>query len=156
MERYWLPVILSKSSIQIAVRKYQRQTRDAVNQAVQESSESYEVPMMQEILSVQNDMKDQWKKIKRESGTNGWMRSARNLTEAFRGQRNVMLQEHPVFIQALFFKSETHLVLHSHVGSYRRVLHEREVQQEHISQSFQNLENKQETPRRQDASNDSL
>ena len=39
---------------QTAVRECQRKTRDAVNQAVQESSESYEVLMMQEIQSIQN------------------------------------------------------------------------------------------------------
>ena len=35
--------------LQIAVREYSRQARDAVSQVVQESSESYEVMMMQEI-----------------------------------------------------------------------------------------------------------
>ena len=36
------------ASFNIAVREYQRQSRDAVNQVVQESSESYEVLMMLE------------------------------------------------------------------------------------------------------------
>ena len=39
---------------QIPVRENPGQARDAVYQAVQEFSESYEVPMMQEIQSVQN------------------------------------------------------------------------------------------------------
>ena len=45
----------------IAVREYQRQARGAVNHAVQASSESYEVLMMQKVQGV-----DEWKKMKEE------------------------------------------------------------------------------------------
>ena len=38
----------------IAGREYQREARDAVNQAVRESLENYEVTVMQEFQSIQN------------------------------------------------------------------------------------------------------
>ena len=43
-----------KKHFQSAVREYQRQATDAANRAVQESSESCEVLMIQEIQGVQN------------------------------------------------------------------------------------------------------
>ena len=38
----------------IAVREHQRQAREAVNQALRESSDNYEVMMMQEFQGIQN------------------------------------------------------------------------------------------------------
>ena len=49
--------------LKIAVRENQRQAREAVSQAVQESSESYDVLMMQEFQGVQTHMKDDWKNM---------------------------------------------------------------------------------------------
>ena len=39
-----------------------------------------------------------------------------------------------------FLENQLQSELHSHAASYRRVLHERAVQQKHISSSFPNLE----------------
>ena len=63
------------------------------------------------------------------------------LQENLRGQRNQMLQEHQVLFQAggrekEFVRSQMHAELQSQVVSFRRVLQNREAQQEHISQSL--------------------
>ena len=48
--RYSNMITISKSQC----REYQRQARDAVNQAVRESSENYEVMMMLEFQGIEN------------------------------------------------------------------------------------------------------
>ena len=68
--------------------------------------------------------------------------------ETLRGQRNHMLQEHQVLVQARerdkeFGQSQMPSEPQSHIVSSRRILHEREVQQEHISQCSQHLEHKE-------------
>ena len=81
---------------QIAVREYQRQARDAVNQAVQESSESYQVLMMQVIQGVQNRyegrMEEKERRVAQMIGSEA--------REASRGERNHMLQEHQVLLKS--------------------------------------------------------
>ena len=59
-----------------------------------------------------------------------------------------MLQEHQVILQARereneFLRSQRHSEPQLHVVSFRRLLHEREVQQEQVSQSIQNMEHKE-------------
>ena len=78
-------------------------------------------------------MKDEWKKKKRKVA----QMFGSQAQEAFCFQRNRMLQEHEVLLQARerekeFLESQMHSKVHSHIVSYRRVLHEREVQQGHI------------------------
>ena len=51
---------------EIAVREHQRQARDAVNQALSESSEHYEVMMMQESRCIQN-------RKSKKGGTRDWI-----------------------------------------------------------------------------------
>ena len=75
---------------QIAVREYQGQARDAVNQSVQESSDTDEVVIMQEIQSVQN----------RYEGRRVAHMIGFEAREALRGQRNHTIQEHQVLLQA--------------------------------------------------------
>ena len=76
----------------MAVREYQQQARDAVGQAVQESSESYKVMMMQEIQGIPNRyerrMEEHERRVTHVIGSEA--------REASRGQRNHMLQENQV------------------------------------------------------------
>ena len=75
---------------QIAVREYQRQARDAVSQAVQESSERCEAVVMREVQGIRNRyegrMGENEKKVAHGIGSEA--------REALRGQRNRTLQEH--------------------------------------------------------------
>ena len=81
--------------LKIAVREYERQARDAVSQAVRESSESYEVMMMQEIQGVLNRyegrMEENERRVAQVIGSNA--------LDAPRGQRSHMLLEHLVLLQ---------------------------------------------------------
>ena len=74
VDRYSFKISNSK----IAVREYQRQARDAVNQAVRESSEKCEIVMMQEFSryskSIWRTNGSKWKK----RGTGDWVRSTRS------------------------------------------------------------------------------
>ena len=56
---------MKSHQFQIAVREYQRQARDAVSQAVQESSENHEVMIMQEIQGIQNRSEEQMEENER-------------------------------------------------------------------------------------------
>ena len=51
---------------EIAVREHQRQAREAVNQALSEPSEHYEVMMMQEFRCIQN-------RKSKKGGTRDWI-----------------------------------------------------------------------------------
>ena len=123
----------------IAVREYQRQARDAVNQLVRESSEnlrSYDDARISRHSRF--DMTDEWKKIERRV-TQMFGSEARG---APRGQRSHMLHEHQVPLQngereKEFVKSQMHSELQSHIVSNRRSLHEREIQQERIAQNWE-------------------
>ena len=94
--------------VKIAVEN-DRQARDAVNQAVQESSESDDVPMMQNIQGFQNRCEGRME----EYGMRVAQMSGSEAGEASRGQRNHLLQEHQVLLQAgerenEFLKRQTH------------------------------------------------
>ena len=58
-------VILQDQRFKIAVPEYQRQARDAVIQAVKESSENYEVMMMQEFQGIQHRYEGRMKENER-------------------------------------------------------------------------------------------
>ena len=101
--------------------------------------------MLQEIQGVQNRyegrMEERERRVANMIGSKA--------REALHGQRNNMFQEHQVLLQArerekeVFFKNQMHSELQSHVVCYRRVLHEREVQQEQVSECFENMEHKE-------------
>ena len=121
----------------IVVREYQRQARDAVSQAVQESSESYEVMRTEEIQSIQNRyegrMEENEKRVAHLIGSEA--------QEALRGQRNHLLQDHEMVLQSAkekkkFLRSQMRSEMQSQVVSFRRVLHDRIVQPEHILAQF--------------------
>ena len=75
---------------EIAVREHQRQAREAVDQALSEPSEHYEVMMMQEIQGVQNRyegrMEEHESRVAQMIGSEA--------REALRGQGNHLSQEH--------------------------------------------------------------
>ena len=79
----------------IAVGGYQRQARDAVNQAVKESSENYDV-MMQDLQGIQNRyegrMEEHERRVAQVIGSEA--------RDALRGQRSHMLHEHQVLLWA--------------------------------------------------------
>ena len=65
--------------------------------------------------------------------------------EAVRGQRSRMLHVHQVLLQEgartkEFVKSHMHSELQSHIASYRRTLHDPEVERERITQNFEQQE----------------
>ena len=102
---------------------------------MQESSESYKGLMMQEIQMEENERRVA-QMIESEP------------REALRGQINHTLQQHRVIVQVgerdkEFVESQMHSEPQSHIVSYRRILHEREVQQGHISQCFQHLDHEE-------------
>ena len=121
--------------LKIAVRKYQRQARDAVNQAVKESSEHCEVKRMREFQGIQNRkegrMDENERRVAQMIGSDA--------RDALRGQRSRMLHEHQVLLQATEKENrvrEKPDALGATVTQcYRRSLHEREVQQERSTQN---------------------
>ena len=80
----------------IAVWEYLRQARDAVSQAVKESSTNYEVVMMREFQGIQNRYEgrreENERRVAKVVGSEAW--------DALRGQRSHMLHEHQVLLQA--------------------------------------------------------
>ena len=100
-------LFLQNHQFQIAVREYQQQARDADSQAVQESSESYKVVMMQEIQGIPNRyegrMEEHERRVAQMIGSEA--------REASRGQRNHMLQEtwstSPSRRKIVFFEQKT-------------------------------------------------
>ena len=106
----------------IADREYQRQARDAVNQAESESSENYKEMMMQQLQGVQNRYEG---RLEENEGRVAQLIGS-EARQAFRGQRNHMVQEHQVLLQAgerdpLYVKSQMHSELQSHIVGYRKI-----------------------------------
>ena len=133
-KRRSLFVLLSRSVIQNRW-DYHRQARDAVNQAVRESSENYEVRMMPEFQGAQHryEGRRKWKK----SDTSDWVRCTRRSTwskethvawtsssSSSRRQRKRGREQSGALRATV-----------THCGS-RRSWHEREVLQERISQNW--------------------
>ena len=87
----------------IAVRRFQRQARDAVNQAVRESSENYVVMMMQEFQGNQyryeGRMEENERRVTQVIGSEA--------RDALRGQRSQMLHEPHVLLHARERKKST-------------------------------------------------
>ena len=123
--------------IKIEVREYQRQARDTVCQAVQESSESYEDMMMREFLRYSESIWRTNGRIWKKSRSYDWIRSTRSFTWSKKPHVTRTSSTSPSRRKRKkFFKSQMHSELHSHIVCYRRVLHEREVPQEHMSPKF--------------------
>ena len=78
----------------IAAHEQQREARDAVNQAVAESSESLEVTMMQELQGVQNRYEGRLEENERSVAPV----IGSEAREAFRGQTNHVLHELQVLL----------------------------------------------------------
>ena len=132
-------------SIKISNSKSQSENakdrRDAVNQAVTESSENFEVVMTQDFQSIQN---------RYEGGMEEHERRVAELIEseardAPRCQRSNLCMNIQFFFQAgereeKFVKSQMHSELQSHIVCYRRSSHEQEVQQERMIQHWEHQE----------------
>ena len=111
----------------------QRQARESVNQALRESSENYEVMMMQELQSVSNRyegrMGEHERRVAQVIGS--------DVRGAPRGKRSHMLHEHEVLLPAEqrekeFVTSQMHSELQPPIVGWRRTAHDREVQEVRI------------------------
>ena len=80
----------------IAVWEHQRQAREAVSQAVQESFDSYDVVMMLDIQGTQNRYEGRQQENERRVA----QLIGSEARDALRGQRSHMLHEHQVLLQA--------------------------------------------------------
>ena len=84
-DRYEL--LYQDQQFKIAVREYQRQERDAFNQAVTESSENFEVMVMQEFQGIQNRyegrMEENERRVAQVIPSVACFVSSRNLASAF-------------------------------------------------------------------------
>ena len=108
---------------------------------MKESSENYEAMMMQEFQGFQHRyegrMEEHERTVAQVIGS--------EVRDALRGQRSHMLHEHQVLLPAgereeEFVNSQMQTELQSYIVSYRRSLHEREVQQERITQNWEHQE----------------
>ena len=134
--KQWKETLVMRYSVKISdtqslCEDYHRQPRDAVNQAVRESSENYEVRMMPEFQGAQGE----WKKMKEER--HKWLDPMHETLHVVK--RSTCCMNIKFFFKHDWEKKVVDCQMHSgatvtHCRS-RRSWHERKIQQERSSQN---------------------